>query len=352
MVTLGGDSHKRTHTLVAVDNNGRQLGQKTLLATRAGHLEALQWAGRWPERRWALEDCRHVSRRLEADLLVAGEVVVRVPSKLTGVVRKVASTRGKSDPIDALAVARAALREPDLPMAKLDGSSREVRLRLDHRDDLVGERTRTQNRLRWHLHELEPETEIAARMLSRYHTLAAVERRLSEHQGGVAAIGLELVIRVRELPVRINELEGEIEGRVTGLAPDSASAQRVRSLDCGQGRRRGSRGQPFPVASSLRQEQRDRSGAGVVRQPTPPPSQSRRQSPAQPGNASHRGDPVEATRTCSGLHGEKNGRRQHEDRGPSCPQETHLGRGLSSLTAGPARINGKQNRRPRGSRLT
>jgi transposase len=219
MVTLGGDSHKRTHTLVAVDDNGRQLGQKTLLATRSGHLEALQWAGRWPERRWALEDCRHVSRRLEADLLVAGEVVVRVPSKLTGMVRKVARTRGKSDPIDALAVARAALREPDLPMAKLDGSSREVRLLLDHRDDLVGERTRTQNRLRWHLHELEPETEIAARMLSRYHTLAEVERRLSEHQGVVAAIGLELVIRVRELTVRINELEGEIEGRVTGLAP-------------------------------------------------------------------------------------------------------------------------------------
>lgn len=219
MVTLGGDSHKRTHTLVAVDDNGRQLGQKTLLATRAGHLEALQWAGRWPERRWALEDCRHVSRRLEADLLVAGEVVVRVPSKLTGMVRKIARTRGKSDPIDALAVARAALREPELPMAKLDGSSREVRLLLDHRDDLVGERTRTQNRLRWHLHELEPETEIGARMLSRYHTLAEVEGRLREHQGVVADIGLELVIRVRELTVRINELEGEIERRVSALAP-------------------------------------------------------------------------------------------------------------------------------------
>lgn len=90
MVTLGGDSHKQTHTLVAVDDNGRQLAQKTLPATKAGHLEALQWARRWSERRWALEDCRHVSRRFEADLLVAGEVVVRVPSKLTGGARKVA----------------------------------------------------------------------------------------------------------------------------------------------------------------------------------------------------------------------------------------------------------------------
>ena len=75
MVTLGGDSHKQTHTLVAVDDNGRQLAQKTSPATKTGHLEVLQWARRWPERRWALEDCRHVSRRFEADLLVAGEVV-------------------------------------------------------------------------------------------------------------------------------------------------------------------------------------------------------------------------------------------------------------------------------------
>ena len=155
MLTLGTDSHKRTHTVVAVDDNGRQLAQKLVRATTDGHLEVAQWASRWTEHRWALEDCRHVSRRFEGDLLLAGEVVVRVPPQLTGMVRKVARSAGKSDSIDALAVARAALREPDLPVAKLDGPSREVRLLLDHRDDLVAERTRTQNRLRWHLHELE-----------------------------------------------------------------------------------------------------------------------------------------------------------------------------------------------------
>ena len=56
--------------------------------------------------------------------------------------RDAARTYGKSDPIDALAVARAALREPDLPAARLDGPAREVRLLVDHREDLVGERTR------------------------------------------------------------------------------------------------------------------------------------------------------------------------------------------------------------------
>src|SRR2546421_7984966 len=59
MVTLGSDSHKRTHTVVAVDGNGRQLGSRTVMATSAGHLEALHWARQWPERRWRTADtCR------------------------------------------------------------------------------------------------------------------------------------------------------------------------------------------------------------------------------------------------------------------------------------------------------
>lgn len=58
-------------------------------------------------------------------------------------------------PIDALAVARAALPEPDLPVARLDGPERDVRLLVDHRESLVAKRTRIINRLRWHLHELD-----------------------------------------------------------------------------------------------------------------------------------------------------------------------------------------------------
>jgi hypothetical protein len=49
---------------------------------------------------------------------------------------------GKSDPVDALAVARAALREPGLPAARLDGPERDIRLLAAHREDLVAERKR------------------------------------------------------------------------------------------------------------------------------------------------------------------------------------------------------------------
>ncbi|MGW4339230.1 IS110 family transposase [Rhodococcus koreensis] len=67
-----------------------------------------------------------------------------------------AHTYGESDPNDALAVARAALREPYLPEARLEGTEREIRLLIDYRDDLVAERTRIIGRLRWHLNELDP----------------------------------------------------------------------------------------------------------------------------------------------------------------------------------------------------
>jgi transposase len=217
MVVLGADSHKKTHTVVAADPNGRELGQKKVKATPAGHLELVRWAEQFKERTWALEDCRHLSRRLESDLLRAGETVLRVPPKLMAGSRRSARTRGKSDPIDALAVARASLREQNLPCARLDGAEREVRLVVDHREDLVGERTRHQNRLGWYLHELEPGWEPGS--LSSYKTLDAVQARLRAHSGRVAAIATEVVGLCRDLTRLINELEREIAALVAPLVP-------------------------------------------------------------------------------------------------------------------------------------
>jgi transposase len=219
MVVVGVDAHKRTHTLVAVDEAGRKLAEKTVAATPDGHIEAFLWARRWPEHLFALEDCRHLTRRLETDLLVAGEAAVRVPTRLMAGARHGGRERGKSDPIDALAVARAALRERDLPVVRLDGEARELRLLVDHRDDLVKERTRIQSRLRWHLHELFPGLEITPKALRRYHVMAELEERLAGVPGIVAGLARELLVRCRELTVRANELEREITVIVRRLAP-------------------------------------------------------------------------------------------------------------------------------------
>jgi len=218
-VIIGVDAHKRTHTLVAIDEAGRELAEKTVAATPDGHLKAIEWAAQWPERLFAIEDCRHLTRRLEVDLLRVGEAAVRVPPQLMAGARQSGRERGKSDPIDALAVARAALREPDLPVARLDGESRDLRLLVDHREDLVRERTRVQSRLRWHLHELFPGLEIPPKALRRQHVLDGLSDRLAGVTGTVADIARELVVRCREDTRRANELEVEIAGIVRRLAP-------------------------------------------------------------------------------------------------------------------------------------
>lgn len=219
MVVIGGDAHKRTHTFVAVDQVGRRVAIKTVPATTDGHLAALAWAAQWSQRRWALEDCRHLTRRLERDLLRAGETIVRVPPKMMAAERRGTRAPGKSDPIDAEAVARAALRDDDLPLARLDGDARRVKLLVDHREDLVGERTRMQARLRWHLHELMPELVVAPKALNKFCHLDRVAAALADVDGTVASIAAELVGRIRELTVRCNQLEREIAAIVKVLVP-------------------------------------------------------------------------------------------------------------------------------------
>lgn len=219
MVTLGVDAHKRTHTIVAADEAGAQLDAITVAATTAGHLKAVRWAGQFDDRRWALEDCRHLSRRLEAELLGAGEMVVRVPPKMMAGVRRSARTRGKSDPIDALAVARAAIREPDLPVARLEGPAREVRLSVDYREDLVRERTGLQNRLRWRLHELDPTLDPPTGSLDRYVILGGLIEALEAHAGLVAQLARREITRIRDLTTEINQFTADIAVRVAEISP-------------------------------------------------------------------------------------------------------------------------------------
>jgi len=125
VITIGIDPHKDTHTAAAVeDATGQLLGELTVAGTEKGHRQLRSWAHGLGdnELRFALEDCRHVNGRLERFLLGAGELVLRVGTRMTARARKTARTVGKSDAIGALAVARAALREPSLPVASNDPS--------------------------------------------------------------------------------------------------------------------------------------------------------------------------------------------------------------------------------------
>ena len=166
MIVIGADTHKRSHTVAAVDAaTGRLLDEQTIAARRRSFDALLIWArGHGGERVWAIEDCRHVSGAFERFLIARGERIVRVAPKHMAGARRSSRERGKSDSIDAFSVARAALKEgiENLPGAQLDGAALDIRLLVDHREDLIAARTADQQRLRWHLHDLWPELEIPA----------------------------------------------------------------------------------------------------------------------------------------------------------------------------------------------
>src|SRR5512132_7793 len=144
MIVLGADTHKRSHTIAAVAAaTAELLGERTVAVDRRGFGALLQWArGLDGERVWAPEDCRHVSGSLERFLIERGERVLRIPTHLTAKGRRSARQRGKSDAIDALNVARAALQEglQSFPAAHLDEPELDLRLLVDHRERLVRHR--------------------------------------------------------------------------------------------------------------------------------------------------------------------------------------------------------------------
>jgi transposase len=226
MIVIGADTHKRTHALAAVDaGTGRQRGARQVKAEEQGYLAAARWGrGLDDERVWAIEDCRHVSRGFEPALIAAGERVVRVAPHRMGASRRGEREPGKSDQIDALAIARAVVKDgvERFPAAYLDRAAMEIRLLSDHRKDLVAERTRVQNRLRWHLLELCPELErsLGRGALAQPRQLARVDRRLCRLPARARVrIAREQIAQLRVLTRRVDALERELHALVAAHRP-------------------------------------------------------------------------------------------------------------------------------------
>lgn len=232
MIVIGADIHKSTHALAAIcGGSGAVAGELEIRADEAGHRAALQWARACDEERvWAIEDCRHLSRRFEQALIAAGERVVRVPPRMMGVSRRGEREPGKSDQIDAKAVARAVLREgvQRFSAAFLDEQALEIRLLHDHRADLVAERTRMINRLRWHLLDVCPELEgaIPARQLNSTTMLNRIARRLrGEQPTARTRVALELVASIRGISRQAAVLERELRSLVAAYRPTLLAEQ-------------------------------------------------------------------------------------------------------------------------------
>jgi transposase len=186
MIIIGIDPHKHSHTAVAVDQREQPVGQRTVLAGPQATAGLLAWAGRWPERRWAVESARGLGYHLAQQLVGAGEQVSDVHAKLATRVRLLDRGHGrKTDQADARSVALVALRTPTLTLVGVeDDLPAVVRLLADRRDELNQERRRVTNRLHRLLRDLvaggapTPLTvEAASRLLRRTRPTTAADQQ-------------------------------------------------------------------------------------------------------------------------------------------------------------------------------
>ena len=171
---------------------------------------------------WAIQDVRNVSGSLERFLIDRGETVVRLAPQLMAGARRGARTRGKSDPIDALAIARTALREgvENLPTARLAGPEREIRQLALYRERLLDMRTRLSNELRWQLHELWPDWEIPAKAFAQPVWRTRITNRLARaEQTTQILLARDMIRRTRELTRATKDLYDKITVLVKQVAP-------------------------------------------------------------------------------------------------------------------------------------
>jgi len=215
MVSIGIDTHKTTLAASVIDPAGRERGARTFPNDRQGHLQLLHWAEvQGPERRIGIEGAGSYGAPLARLLVAAGEQVVEVPPTLCDRERRHLRRAGKSDPADALAIARVVLREGSLGPVPLPGLSEDLKLLVDARDQRVAERTRVANRLHAHLVVLASGYERAVPTLAGSRNRTQLARLLEGLAGVRADLARADLARVEDLDRECSALEKRISALV------------------------------------------------------------------------------------------------------------------------------------------
>jgi transposase len=143
---------------------------------------------------------------------------------MTGQARRVSRQAGKSDPIDARAVALVVVRDgvESFSQAVCDEHAMEIRLLCDYRDQLIGERTRMICRLRWHLVTIAPdlEAQLAQAALKGPRVCARLTRQLARlPQSPRLRVAKRLLKRITEIGREERQLFAELESLIDSRAP-------------------------------------------------------------------------------------------------------------------------------------
>ena len=328
--TAGIDSHKDTLAGCVIDPTGRSIERRTFSNTPAGYRRTQAWLQAHDVGRVGIEGSGSYGRPLALFLISVGCEVVEVPPQMTAQARKQQRTHSKSDQIDALAIARVAAREDDLPVPRPQDALEDLRALVFYRRELVESRTA----------EIRPPPRRPHPALSGLPQPVALgvvvfqslgTGRQTDHPGQNHPSG-------HRPPAHPPRPSAPPPGSGT-RHPDHPTGRRLghfphrhlrnREPDRSRDHRRSRQRCPVSDQSPLRHGQRHSSHRSVLRTDHPPPAQPRRQPPTQPSSPQrghhtdrpprHRGTLL--LRTAPPTR--KNQKRSHPH-----PQTTHLRPGL------------------------
>ncbi len=213
MSAIGIDTHKATLAACAVDGLGQPLGERTFANDPAGHQALAAWLdGIGPDVRIGLEGSAGYGAAAARFLVAAGREVREVPPQLSHRERRRTRRAGKSDPGDALAIARVTAREADLPPVRLADASRDIQLLVEAREDLVAEATRVRNRLHADLVVLVPGYGVQTANLVAERHRRTVGRLMQPLRGVQAELARERLARLGRLMAEAKQLEVQLAG--------------------------------------------------------------------------------------------------------------------------------------------
>lgn len=227
MITFGVDAHKQLHMAVALDSQGRMLGNWRGPNSVDGWHELQHWAQSFAgEQQWGIEGAWNYGRGLAQHLVAAGAIVYDINPRWTAERRRSARKRDKSDAHDAQAIAKIVQEHTlalPLVIAETTDHSAVLDLLVTEREGALAEATRLRNQLHQLLLLLDPEykqhlpaltTNAGLDALVSYTTTS--ERLLDQQR---AATIQRLSKRLRLALEQATELEAQICTRATEYAP-------------------------------------------------------------------------------------------------------------------------------------
>jgi transposase len=225
MITIGVDAHKHVHVALALNDAGREVGDWRGPNSEQGWANLARWAASLAdERQWGIEGAWNYGRGLAQHLVALGETVFDINPRWTALRRRSARRPGKTDRLDASAVALLVRQETEtLPRVLSEDQTSLLDLLTTERDSAVAEATRLRNQIHALLMQIDPRYQEQMPSLTSRAGLKALlvyespkpDSLQSERAGAVRRLA-------RRLQLASSEAE-ELEKRIKGLAKASFS---------------------------------------------------------------------------------------------------------------------------------